>query len=420
MFKPLVNFLFQLREGFIFAMEAIMINKLRTFLSLFGITIGIFSIISVFTVLDALENTIRANMNSLGSNMVYVQRFPWGPEDGDNEYKWWKYLNRPQPKSQEYEQLKELVNTGEQFAYFAPYNRTVKYGSEYYNNTNILGVTYSYGSMRNTEIANGRYFTEFETQNGAKVAVIGSTIAESLFGNTDPVGKRITIDGKKATVIGVVAKEGDNIFGNTMDEAIMLPLKFAYTMIDERNTEPAIMIKAREGVTPDDLGEEVEVIMRQIRRLSPTTENNFSVNRLSLVEDQAAAIFSSINLSGGLISIFAIIVGGFGIANIMFVSVRERMTQIGIQKALGAKSYVILMLFLYESIFLSVIGGILGLIFIYIGTLIINNATDFIVTLTLPNILIGISISAIIGAISGYLPARQAAKMEPVKAIFKT
>lgn len=418
-FKSFVNIVFQLKEGLSFAVESILINKLRTFLSLFGITIGIFSIISVFTVLDALENQIRSNMNSLGTNMVYVSQFPWGPEPGDNnEYKWWKYMNRPVPRYSEFVKLVRQSNIAERGAYFIEFNRTVKYGANSYD-AGVFAGSHNYGAMRNAEYAEGRYFTESESQNGAAVAIIGADVAVGLFGSQSPLGRRINIAGKKATVIGVVKREGDNIFGNSMDEAIILPHKFGLSLASERWSQPNIMLEAKDGYSTDELSEEVEMLMRNIRRINPTAENSFSVNRLSLVEGQTKAIFASVNLAGGVIGIFAIIVGGFGIANIMFVSVRERMMQIGVQKAVGAKNYVILMLFLYEAVFLSVIGGILGLLFIYLGTLFVNSYTEFTVSLTIENISLGLGISAFIGALAGYIPAYQASKMEPVKAIFK-
>ena len=244
-------------------------------------------------------------------------------------------------------------------------------------------------------------------------------IAGRLFDKTDPIGKEITIGGFKTTIIGVMKKEGNGALGESLDNMTLVPLNFAKSFINLRNSfiNTEVMVKAKPGVSVQELTEEVTMLLRASRRIKPGAQANFSVNQATLLTQGFDAVFAGINIGGWFIGGFAILVGGFGIANIMFVSVRERTNQIGIQKALGAKKFFILQQFLVESFFLSVLGGILGVIMVFIGTLIINYNYDLNMYLTIANILLAIFISGLIGIVAGYAPALAAAKMNPVDAI---
>lgn len=420
MIKAFINIIFQVKEGLRFTIDSLVMNKLRTFLSLFGITIGIFSIISVFTVLDTLQSFIRTNMNSMGGNAVYIQKFPWGPEEGETEYKWWKYMNRPIQTIKEFEYLSKNLTSSDSVCYFTYIGGLkAQYGKEYINRVDMIGATFNYASMRNTELTDGRPLTTMEIERGQPVALIGADIASELFGNTSPINKSIKVRGHKLKVAGVMKREGNNMFGNSADKWIYVSYKYANNIRDPRYSDPTIMATAKAGYTADELADEINAKMRSYRRLAPKAESTFSTNRLSMVMGMMESIFSTINLAGGLIGMFAIIVGGFGVANIMFVSVRERMGQIGIQKALGAKNYVILLLFLFEAMFLCIIGGLFGLVLVQAGAMVASSIADFPINLTIGNIILGIMVSATVGAVSGFIPAYQAAKMEPVKAIYK-
>jgi putative ABC transport system permease protein len=407
-------------ESFSFAFNSLRANKLRTFLSLLGITIGIFAIISVFTVIDSLERYIRESLNSLCSNMVYVQKWPWAPPEGETEYPWWKYLNRPLPTIDETDELlRRSTSTIEHAAFLFGFNRTVEFGSNNIENATIFATSYDLLDVWNLDLSSGRYFTENEMRSGAPVALVGSEIANQLFVDTSPVGKEIKIQGHKFLIIGVYEKMGQDMFGTSMDKNIHISAVKSFYMTEVRNSDrgQTICVKAAPNVDSNRFIAELEGIMRSIRRLKPLEENNFALNEVNLISNQFDQFFIVFNMAGWIIGGFSIVVGGFGIANIMFVSVKERTRIIGIQKSLGAKRYFILLQFIFEAIVLSVIGGIVGLFLIYIGTLIVNQVTDFTILLTIGNIITGLIISSVIGFIAGLMPARSAAILDPVTAM---
>lgn len=415
--KGYIVFIRLVKEGIYFAVNSIIVNKLRTFLTLFGITIGIASIISVFTVLDWMEKSIRESISSLGDNVVYVQKFPWSFDPNLN---WWDIIRWPPVSVEDYEAVinKSTRAQAACFAVFQP--RTIKFEKNSISDAVIAGGTIEFKEIRSFEIEKGRYFSAFETQSGRNVAVIGAGVAEKLFDKRDPVGKEISIAGFKSTVIGVIKKEGKGgISDSGMDDITMVPLSFAksFTNLRRRSAETQLMVKAKPGVAVEELSDEVTMILRASRRLKPGEISNFSVNRASLLTQGFNAVFAGINAGGWLIGGFAILVGGFGIANIMFVSVKERTNIIGIQKALGAKRYFILLQFLSESVMLSVLGGLLGLIFVFTGTLGINYLYELEMHLTAGNIILAVVISGTIGVVAGYAPALAASRMNPVDAI---
>jgi putative ABC transport system permease protein len=402
-------------------MNAVVVNRLRTLLSLLGITIGIFAIISVFTIFDSLETNIRESISSLGSDIVYVQKWPWTEEDGQ-EYQWWQYVNRPVPNIQEYEKLKDRLLKAEELAFVISTSTNVKFRENQIDNITFFGTSEGFETIRDFEIQKGRYFTEFEMISGKNMAVIGHEIAAKLFGNLDPVNQIITIRGYKTRVIGVFEKEGKDNFGDSMDESIVMPINHVRNLVNIRSESmnPMIWVKAAENVSNEELIGELKMVLRSIRRLKPSAEDNFALNRTSMLSNQLDQFFGTLDIAGWFIGIFSLLVGGFGIANIMFVSVKERTNMIGIQKALGAKFYFILLQFIFESVLLAIAGGAIGLMLVFFGTLIINQITEFTITLTLGNIIMGLTISSVIGIISGIAPAYSAAKLSPVNAINTT
>jgi putative ABC transport system permease protein len=351
--------------------------------------------------------------------MVYVQKWPWAPPEGETEYPWWKYLNRPVPTIEETEEVLRRSNTAEYAAFLFGFSRTVEYGSNNIENATVFATSYDLLDVWNLKLATGRYFTENEMRSGAPVALIGSEIAEQLFVNTNPVGKEIKIQGHKFLIIGIYEKMGQDMFGTSMDKNIHISAVKSFYMIDVRDRDrgQTICVKASPNVDSDRFTAELEGVMRSIRRLKPMEENNFALNEVNLISNQFDQFFVVFNLAGWIIGGFSIIVGGFGIANIMFVSVKERTRIIGIQKSLGAKRYFILLQFIFEAIVLSIIGGIVGLLLIYLGTLIVNQVTDFTILLTVGNIITGLMISSVIGFIAGLMPARSAAILDPVEAM---
>ena len=407
-----------LKESFNLAFSSLINNKLRTFLSLLGITIGIFAIISVFTVLDSLERSIRDNIGKLGDNVIYVQKWPWVM--GPGGFPWWKYVNRPVPSLKEYEYIKKHSKNAQAVVFQAGSRATIKYKGNSTENTSLIFASKDYDKVRSFELEKGRYFTPFEFSTGKNKAIIGSGLVDELFDGENPINKSIKIRGYKLLVIGVFKKEGSDMFGNSSDYNVLIPINYVRSIFDikKESLSPQIIVKAKPNISLDHLNNELIGLMRKVRHLKPKMEDNFALNQTSMITQGFDKIFIMIDLIGLIIGGFSILVGGFGIANIMFVSVKERTKIIGIQKSLGAKNYFILFQFLSESVVLSLVGGILGLIFIWIGT-IIASKIDIGMTfeMSLSNILSGILISIIIGVIAGFAPARSASKLNPVDAI---
>jgi putative ABC transport system permease protein len=405
------------KEGFIFAINSVIVNKLRTFLSLFGITIGIFSIISVFTVLDWMEKSIRDSISTLGDNVIHVSKWPWGFEPNLN---WWDIIKWPSVSENDYEAILNRSTKTEAACFSVMQPKQLKYKKNLISDATIWAVTHEFENIRTFEIEKGRYFSPEESASGKNVVIIGAVIAEKLFKKIDPVGKEIAIAGKKTTVIGVFKKEGKGGIGdNGMDEMTLVPYTFGKTFINMKNNflDATLMIKAKKDVPIQELSDEATMVLRASRRLQPDVINNFYLNRASLITQSFEGVFAGINIGGWVIGGFSILVGGFGIANIMFVSVRERTNIIGIQKALGAKKFFILQQFLVESMLLSIIGGLLGVFMIFLATLVINYLYDLNMYLTVANTFLAVFISGIIGIVAGYAPANSAAKMNPVEAI---
>jgi ABC-type antimicrobial peptide transport system, permease component len=417
--KPILNKQLNLiKESFLFALSSVSVNKLRTFLSLFGITIGIFAIISVYTVIDALESNVKKSIATLGENTLYIDRWEWV---GGMNYPWWEYIKRPLPKLEEAKKIEEMSQTAEAVAYSASLTFTVKRGSKSTDKARITGVTFPYNKVRAFDIQDGRYFTELETRNGNGTAIIGTNIVKELFDGASPIGETIKIGPLKATVVGVFKREGKMPMNDTsIDDEIIVPVSFAQKLVNFKTYEGGlyIIVKGKSNIALTELKDEIRMLLRKIRKIPPAKKDDFAINEMATITQSTEGIFSTINLAGMVIGGLSIIVGGFGIANIMFVSVRERTNIIGIQKSLGAKKAFILLQFVYESVLLAVIGGAIGLLIVFSGTFVFNHAfPDFPIKLTLFNIVRGLLISGVIGFLSGLLPAIRAANLDPVVAI---
>ena len=405
------------QESFRFAIQALFGNKLRTLLSLLGVTIGIFAIISVFSVVDSLERNIRGSIESLGENVVFVTKWPWAM---GGDYPWWKYYQRPLPTIQELASLEQRLEMAEATTFVAgAQNKTAKFGSNDVDGVGVSGVSHGYQDVYGFELSSGRYFSLLESATGKPVAIIGSNISEMLFDGAEPLGKEIKFMGQTAIVIGVFEKTGDSIIGNSDDDNIVIPVKFARNFIrfNSESTNPMFMVKAKEGVSNEQLKDDITRVMRSVRRLSPKSDDDFALNETSILSNGIDIMFGVIDLAGIIIGGFSLLVGGFGIANIMFVSVKERTNIIGIQKAIGAKNYFILLQFLFEAVLLCLIGGALGILLVYGGTLLANTYIDFDISLSMNNIITGLWVSVLIGIISGMIPAVSASKLDPVEAI---
>jgi putative ABC transport system permease protein len=351
--------------------------------------------------------------------MVYIQKWPWAPPEGESEYPWWKYLNRPVPTMEESEELVRRSRNIEDAVYFFGFNRTVQFENSKAENTEVLATTHDLINTWSLEIEKGRYFTESESNSGAAIAVLGSELATKLFDQVNPIGKMIKFQGYRFLVVGVYTKKGTDMFGTSMDKRVHIPVVYAMNMIDVRNRDQGqtINVKAKADADRDEFVAELEGIMRSMHRLKPMEENDFAINEVSLISNRFDAFFKVFNLAGWIIGGFSILVGGFGIANIMFVSVKERTKIIGIQKAIGAKKYFILLQFIFEAVVLSLLGGIIGLILIFIGTVIFSYVADMSIGLTMANIILGLTISGVIGVLAGFIPALSASRLDPVEAM---
>ncbi len=403
-----------IRESYLFALREIIVNKVRTILSLLGITIGIFCIISVFTIFDSMEIAIRKSIDSLGSNVLFVEKWPW---DMGSDYPWWKYYQRPEASNDDLQEIRKRSTLAETSAYMLNLNKTVKFRSNYIENVTIEGISDDFDKVWNFELEEGRYFSSNELNSGRNVAVIGADIATGLFPEGNALDQKIRIFGRNIDVVGVMKKEGEDFFGNSNDKVVMVPYNYARTVVNTEDQRSTILVKARPTISNDELRDELTGLLRAIRKIKPAAENNFAINETSIISKGFDSLFAVIATVGWIIGGFSLLVGGFGIANIMFVSVKERTNIIGIQKALGAKNYFIMLQFLFEAIFLSLIGGLVGLFIVFLLVVIISNTTSFTLVLTAGNVILGIGVSGIIGLISGILPAWTAAKLDPVEAM---
>lgn len=406
-----------LKESFNFAINALKNNKLRTFLSLLGVTIGIFSIIGVLAAVDSLEREVKGSLSSLDSSTIIVARFSFGP----TEIPLWKREQFPDVSYEEYQSLKANLSDVEAVSYSLYVgSQPLKYRGKQVTNVQIYPVTYEHYEIEALQIQEGRFFNASESNSGSNVMVIGADLVENLFGSSDPIGKEIRLYGQDFNVIGTLEKQGSNFFGQSNDNAAIIPANVARRIYGDNNRAvfPQIIIKPNDGVDDAEFTATLEHQLRMQRGIKPGAVNTFFINKLSGFNDFIDNITGQMNFMGLIISGFSLLVGGFGIANIMFVSVKERTNLIGIQKSLGAKNKFILFQFLFEAVILAVFGGLAGLFLVWIVSMIASGFTgDFQFVLSLWNMFIGFIVSAGIGLISGIIPAISASKLDPVEAI---
>jgi putative ABC transport system permease protein len=403
-------------ESAVFAFQALAANKVRTLLSTLGITIGIFSIILVLSIVDSLERNVKKSIESLGKDAVIVDKWPW---DFSGEYKWWKFVNRPNPTLTELKQIEENSTLAQASCYVLSMGGlTVENGSNNATGVSVNGITFDYYQVKNFNIAQGRYFTENEVNNGSSVVIIGDKLAENLFPNGIAVDKTIVVKKNKYRVVGVIEKQGESIFGSQFDNLVLVPINCLaqHVRLNSNRNQTTIEVKAKAGISPDMLEEELRGIMRSARKLKPGQEANFALNKTSLFDEPIKQTFKIVSIAGWIIGGLAMLVGAFGIANIMFVSVKERTNQIGIKKSLGAKNYFILIEFLVEAVVLCLAGGVVGLM--VVGAIVlVAQQFGFEIVLSLSNILTGVSTSAVVGILAGLIPALSASRLDPVVAI---
>jgi len=397
------------------SIKELKVNKLRTALSLTGVAFGIFCIIGVLAFVNSIELNIQAQVNSLGSNTIYIDK--WDYSGGPNQ-PFWKMRARPTMKYEEAGLVKSRSELLEDIAFLMQTSGSISHGDDLIQGASVYGIIEAQDVIQPLKFEVGRYFSASEFTQGTNVCLIGYTNAEDLFGSPErAIGKKVEIKGKQATVVGVIKKEGKNFIGWDYDNCIMLPYKFCKQVFQEDNSNPILIAKGKKGVSTDALSSELKGIMRQVRRLSPTQEDNFSLNSVEAFSNSISSFFSVLNVVGSIIGGISLIVGLFSIANIMFVTVKERTPIIGLKKAIGAKSSSILFEFLLEAALLCILGGAFGLLFVYIATIIISKLANFPVFISLPMLMATIIICLVVGVLAGIIPASRAAKMDPVTAI---
>ncbi|MBC7950064.1 MAG: ABC transporter permease [Chitinophagaceae bacterium] len=403
-------------SSFKMALQELWKNKLRTFLSLFGITIGIFCIIGVLTIVNSLERNIQNEVKAMGSNSIYIDKWEWG---GGPEYPWWKYVNRPSPKYSEMGQIKDRTTSAKYVAFKIEAQDNLEYGGNILSNVKIYGISEDFENIQPVEIMYGRYISDAEFSSGSNAVVVGHEVAEKLFGEASlAIGREVSGRGKKMLITGVIKKQGKQMLGGwEFDESMIIAYKFARNIMDERRADPFIMVKGQDHLTSKALKDDLTGTMRAIHKLSPTKEADFALNDINDFSEAISDAFVGLNIGGAVIGGISLIVGLFGVANIMFVTVRERTGQIGLKKALGAKRRVIMSEFLLESAFLCIVGGLIGLTLVFILTMILSGALDFPVYISITNVIWTFFICIAVGVIAGIVPAYKAARMDPVEAI---
>ena len=395
--------------------QELRVNKLRTSLSLTGVAFGIFCIIGVLATVNSLERNIQNEVKSLGSNTIYIDKWDYS---GGPDQPFWKFRARPVMKYEEAGLVKERSQLLDDISFLMQTQGSISHKDDVIENASVYGILEAQMTIQPVSFDAGRFFSTSEFNQGTNVCLIGFTNAENFFCSSErALGKQIEIKGKKATVIGIIKKEGKNFIGWDYDDCIMLPYRFCKQIFNEETSNPILIAKGKDGVATAALSDELKGIMRQIRRLSPTQEDNFSLNSVEAFSKAISDSFVTLNIVGAVIGGISLIVGMFGIANIMFVTVRERTSVIGLKKAIGAKKGSILFEFLMEASVLCIIGGAIGLLFVYILTVILSGPLDFPVYISVPMLITTIIICLLVGIIAGIIPASQAAKMDPVVAI---
>lgn len=388
-----------------------------------GITIGIFAITIIFTLVNTLESAIAGNLAKLGNTVMFVHNWPWAQNDDD----WFKYIGRPKMSYNDYRWLRDNLENVDAVTYEISTNdQTVKAGKNTIEGVELQGVTHENIVVFPREFQEGRYFSPIEVEAGRNVCIIGAKIAEILFEGDAAVGRDVTVRGKRLRVIGVFKKEGENPLGRSSDQLFMMPYPIMQRMFNERNrgVDKLVSVRAVSYEMVPKVENDIIGIMRRARSLKPKQEDDFSINKQEMLIESLGNIMKYLRIGGGFISVLALIVGGIGIANIMFVSVKERTREIGIQKALGARKPFILSQFLYEAVILCIIGGLMGIAltggFAFLAQVIIDNIGMAVeVTVKAGDVILGIFISVVIGLAFGFLPAYFASKLDPVEAMRK-
>ena len=410
-------------EGLKIALEAIGTNRMRAFLTMLGVATGIFVITSILTLVNTLQVNLTQSIAALGNTTIFVHHFPWA-QDGQD---WHKFFNRPKVDYRDYSRLKQNLRRVEGISYEITANgQTIKAGRESASNMAIVGASYDVGKMHNFEFDWGRFFSEVEIQSGAPVCILGYNIAENVFPDQVALDKYIQVKNKRLKVVGVLSKKGDAIFPGmpSDDNRVFVPFRLMPRLfnMNSRAVDRVITIKAERREDLEYVENETIGIVRAARGLKPSIENNFAINKQEALMNRFDSLFGNLEIGGWVISIFSILIAAFSIGMIMYISVRERTNEIGIQKALGSTRSFILYQYIIEAILICVIGGLFGILMVFglgaIAQYILQQfELEIVVSFSTLHIFTSIGLSAFIGLTAGFIPALIAARMDPVEAI---
>lgn len=389
-----------------------MTNKIRAMLTTTCIVIGIVSVTTMNTITDGVDRAFDESMDMLGQNVLFIEKWPWGI--GGGEYKWWEYRNRREMKIEYVDQLKEMSRFASEVSAQVTRSATLRFQDKYIENIDVNGATDTYFRTSGLNIETGRFFADSDVRRAAKVAVIGATVAERLFENLDPIGKQLRIRGQRFQVIGVLEKQGNFLGMADTDNRVLIPISAYKSLYSLRwGVQISVQFPDEEALREGEY--EIEGLMRRIRQLDPAEDNDFAINKAALFEQQFKSMKTAIYGIGIFLTGLALFVGGIGVMNIMFVSVKERTREIGIRKAVGARAWEILFQFLMEAVVICLIGGIIGM-FLSIGVTYLVNQF-FVAFMDWTTVINAILICAFIGILFGFLPSNKAAKADPIESL---
>ena len=413
--KKTSHFKNTLRESFRMALEAIRDNKLRSMLTLLGITIGVFSVIGVMTAIRTLESSVASGLNVFGTNTFNISKRPTIQFGHGGR---WKYRNRPNITYQLYEDLRDrAILPLHVSAYDSKYGVTVKYkDKQATKNIEVAGADEYTVRTLNTNISDGRNFSRDDVLHMRKTALIGQDAITQLFPFKDPLNKQITVDGIKFRIIGIIEEKGA-MFGESQDNMIAIPLSTHLQMFGGRRRNIEITVEAPSEELYDQTRDEVIGILRTLRKVPPGEDNNFEFTSNEEILNELKPFSDGIKLFAFSVSVIALIVAGIGIMNIMLVSVSERIKEIGIRKAIGATRRDILTQFLTEAVFLSEFGGIAGIILGVAGGNVVAAIFNIPAVIPLDWAFIGLAVCSVIGIGFGIYPAWKAANMDPIESL---
>ena len=392
-------------ESLRISISSIYMNKLRSSLTALGIIIGVLSVTVMGTLISGLDRSFENSMSWLGKDILYISRWEWF-----SDMEWWEVRNRPRMKLSYEDNIREMSDYALAVSPVMQRGASLSFGNKN-TQTQIFGTNVDYMETVNEDIKVGRFFTENEERSGSRVTIIGSGIQDAFFEYQNPIGKYIKIDGIKFRVIGVLEKQGKFLGLFSVDNQAILPLG-AYTRLFSKRGFMRLSVKVNEQKI-DDAKSELQAVMRRIRGLKPGEKDDFAINQTKAFETQYNTLKYAIGGTGLFITILSLIVGGIGIMNIMFVSVKERTREIGVRKAIGATPNMILTQFLFEAITICVIGGLIGLTLAFGVSFFINKI--FPSTLPLWLSISSIIMSIFVGVISGIVPSYQAAQLDPIE-----